>query len=187
MGAGHHTISHGRVKVSRQQQRIAEGQRPVAGLKFVAVAERGDGEFDFTIFLLNELDERKVASAVEADQHGVIHFAGGKPAMKVRTDGGGYVEIGEGIAIVGDEDAGAAALTAGCEYGDDRLLDLLNESDALGLGVLQTLVEVVALRRCQESDKTGAEKDGREIMAAITDAHSRPLQVLVSPTRKRGF
>ena len=156
MRARHHAVGHGRVEVGGQQQRIAESQRPVAGLEFVAVAKRGDGEFDLAVLLLNELDEGEVAGAVEADQYGVIHFAGAQSAMEVRADGGGDVEIGEGVAVVGDEDAGAAALTAGRQHRDDRLLDLLDEGDALGLGVLQALVEVVALGRSQKSDKAGA-------------------------------
>ena len=55
------------------------------------------------VLLLDQLDEGQVAVAVEADQHGVVHFAVGRAAMEVRADGGGDVEIGDGVSVFGDE------------------------------------------------------------------------------------
>ena len=65
----------------------------------------------------------------------------------------GHVPVGKPIAILGDEDAGAASLPAGPEHGDDRGPDALDGGDALALGLGDALVEVLGRKKANHRGK----------------------------------
>ena len=76
------------------------------------------------------------------------------------------VEVGQGVAVLGDEDAGAAALAARREDGDDRRLDLLDDGDALLLRFQHALVHVVGAEDGRQTGAAETQGAGAEEIAA---------------------
>ena len=72
------------------------------------------------------------------------------------------MEVGQGVAVGVDEDAGAAALPAVHADRDDRRVDLLDRGDALRLGVEHGLVHVDRARPARRRPATSdaAQSDG---------------------------
>ena len=106
MRRGDDAVGHGGLEVGGQQEGIAHGEDPIAGAELVAVAQFGVGE----IVAAEELDQGHVAGRIEADDHGVVDAAVGQAALHGVAAGLGDVEIGQGVAVGGDEHAGAAPL-----------------------------------------------------------------------------
>ena len=94
---------------------IAHGERPVADLQGVAVAQPGDRK----IFASEELDEGHVAGGVDADDHRVVEHAVRQAALHEIAGAAGHVKVGERVAVGRNEHARAAPLPARREDGDD--------------------------------------------------------------------
>ena len=88
------------VKSVASRERVAHGERPVAGPHLVAVAHGGEGEL-FAFLLGQELDQRHVADLVDADQDGVVQHAVGEAALHERPGRLHDVEVGQGVAVLG--------------------------------------------------------------------------------------
>ena len=97
--AAYHAISHGRREVGGQQERIAQGQRPVAGSHRVAVAHFGEGEL-LAFLVGKQLDEGHVTDLVKSDQNGMIENAVGQAALHDRPGAADDVEVRQGVAVL---------------------------------------------------------------------------------------
>jgi hypothetical protein len=125
---------HGRSEVERQPERVAHGQRPVADPHPVAVPERNEREL-VPLLLRQELDQGNVADLVESDDDGVVKLPVRKTALQHRPGRLHDVEVGEGVAIRVDEDAGPARLPAPETDRDHGRADPGDDRHPLGLGV----------------------------------------------------
>ncbi len=130
MHAGNQAEGDGGREVGREQERIAHGQRPVALLDLVAVAQRGEGKL-LALRFGEQFDQRHVADLVDADDNRVVEHAVGKTALHDRSGALHDVEIGQRVPVGVDQDAGAAALPAAGIDGDDRRPHLVNDLDPL--------------------------------------------------------
>ena len=70
--------------------------------------------------------------------------------MHHRPRAGDNVEIGEGVAVVANENAGATALPARAEHGDDGRLDFFDHRHALGLSFEHGVGNLLGLERQHE-------------------------------------
>ncbi len=156
---------HGRREIGGQQKRISHRQRPVAFVDLFAIPQRSKGEL-LPLLLGKELDKGHVAHLVQADQDPVIQNAVGQAAIHERAGTLDDVEIGQGIAVVGDEDSRAAPLAPGSEDGHHRGLHLLHHRDALLLLLENAVLGTNGQPDCQhkaaaEHDPGGAKSQGR--------------------------
>ena len=71
------------MKIGGQQERIADGEAPIADLHLVAVGQFGGGK----IVAAEQLDQRHVAGRIEPDDHGVVQLAVGHAALHERAAG----------------------------------------------------------------------------------------------------
>ena len=129
--AGDDPVGDGGLEVGGQQEGVAHGEDPVAHAEPVAVGQLGGGE----IVAAEEFDQGHVAGGVQSDQHGVVDLAVGHAALHVVAAGERDVEVGQGIAVGGDDHAGAAPLAAGHKDGQHAVLGLPHGGDPLGLGL----------------------------------------------------
>ena len=121
--AGNKPVGDGRLKIGRQQERIADGEAPVTDTQLVAVAQFRGGE----ILAAQQFDQGHVAGRVQTDDHGVVQLPIGHAALHVITGRLGDVKVGQRIAVGRDHDARSAALAFVGKDGDGR-------SDRLGHG-----------------------------------------------------
>ena len=136
--AGDDAVGHGRLEVGRQQERVADGEAPVADLHLVAVGQRRGGK----VVAPQQLDQGHVADRVDADDHRLVQVAVGHAAFHVVAGRLHDVEVGQGVAIGRDDHARAAAVAAVGKHGDGRPGRLGDGRDPLLLGVEHKLRHV---------------------------------------------
>ena len=129
--AGDDAVGHGRLKIGGQQERIADGEAPVADLHLVAVGHLGGGK----VVAAQQLDQGHVAGRIDADDHRVVQPAVGHAALHVAAGGLDDVEVRQRVAVGRDHHARAAAVAFVGEDGDRGFGGLLNRGDAGLLGV----------------------------------------------------
>ena len=131
MRRGDDAVGDRGLKVDGQEEGIAHGEDPIAGAEQVAVAQFDVGE----IVAAEELDQGHVAGRIEAHEDGVVDAAVGQAALHRVAAGLGDVEIGQGIAVGGDQRAGAAPLPSAGEDRRDRRLHAGDHGDPPRLGL----------------------------------------------------
>jgi hypothetical protein len=110
-------------------------------------------------FFASSFDERDVTDLVEPDEDAVVEDAVGQAALHDRPGALDDVEVRQGVAVVADQDAGAAALAAGREDGHDRRLGLLDRGDALALRLPHAGVEVGGPGRDARHEEDGGQNE----------------------------
>ena len=138
--AGYHAVGNRRTKVGCQQERVANGEAPVADLHGVAIGHFGKGE----VVSAQQLDERHVAGWIDPDDHRVVQLAVGHAALHRLADFTGDVEIRDGVPVRRDNHAGAAALAATREDGHGRLAGALDNGHAGRFGGEHVRVDLCA-------------------------------------------
>jgi hypothetical protein len=105
MHSRNHAEGHCRLEVGGQQERIADGEAPVAGADEVAVGQRSGWE----VSPAEELDQRHIAHRINADDDGVVKPVVGHAALHVAAGRLDDVEIRQGVSFRRNHHSAAAA------------------------------------------------------------------------------